>query len=253
MILVIPAIELKNGLPTHIIRDISGGTGRYSVFHNQPRKLCELWRRENAKSIHIMDYDSVYGLSDSINIGFITYLSHCIDVPFEFFADFKSEEECRNLLDQGIYRLILDEIALLQPDAVKRLVRDYGPSRIVFNVWIKDGKICLGNKFPDLKPEKYIEYVKSLGAKRIVYGEEAWEDENTAPDYMKLTEIALSNKIRITVANGVKEAGHLWKLNDLGNYGVDSVILGDALYYNKFPCQKIWRLIEVEVENDIID
>jgi phosphoribosylformimino-5-aminoimidazole carboxamide ribotide isomerase len=36
--------------------------------------------------------------------------------------------------------------------------------------------------------------------------------------------------------------------NEAGNY-VDSVIIGRALYENKFPCQKIWRVAESGIFN----
>jgi phosphoribosylformimino-5-aminoimidazole carboxamide ribonucleotide (ProFAR) isomerase len=34
------------------------------------------------------------------------------------------------------------------------------------------------------------------------------------------------------------------KLQDLESLGVDSVVIGRALYANKFSCQGLWRLCE---------
>jgi hypothetical protein len=33
-------------------------------------------------------------------------------------------------------------------------------------------------------------------------------------------------------------------LDELKDYGVDSVMVSKALYENKFPCQNIWRDLE---------
>jgi phosphoribosylformimino-5-aminoimidazole carboxamide ribotide isomerase len=59
--------------------------------------------------------------------------------------------------------------------------------------------------------------------------------------------------MRITAAGGVSSPSHLWALQELQPLGLDSVIVGRALYENKFPCQKIWRQAEARLEVPIED
>ncbi len=40
-------------------------------------------------------------------------------------------------------------------------------------------------------------------------------------------------------------------LNKNAGHGIDSVIMGDSLYKNSFPCQKIWRNAEALIEPEI--
>ncbi|MDZ7826693.1 MAG: HisA/HisF-related TIM barrel protein [Gammaproteobacteria bacterium] len=45
---------------------------------------------------------------------------------------------------------------------------------------------------------------------------------------------------KITASGGVGEHQDLLKIQSLRSYGVDSVIVGKALYENAFPCQQFW-------------
>jgi phosphoribosylformimino-5-aminoimidazole carboxamide ribotide isomerase len=46
----------------------------------------------------------------------------------------------------------------------------------------------------------------------------------------------------VTALGGIDSPAELWHVQDLIKYGVDSVVIGRAIFENKFPCQKIWRL-----------
>jgi phosphoribosylformimino-5-aminoimidazole carboxamide ribotide isomerase len=62
--------------------------------------------------------------------------------------------------------------------------------------------------------------------------------------------IDLSKKIaeitqrKVTHSGGISGYKDLIHLQKEGEGYVDSVIIGRALYENKFPCQKIWRVAE---------
>ncbi|HPN38518.1 MAG TPA: HisA/HisF-related TIM barrel protein, partial [Melioribacteraceae bacterium] len=51
-------------------------------------------------------------------------------------------------------------------------------------------------------------------------------------------------KLKITHSGGISGYKDLMEVQKLNSFGIDSVIIGRALYENKFPCQKIWRVAE---------
>jgi phosphoribosylformimino-5-aminoimidazole carboxamide ribotide isomerase len=55
--------------------------------------------------------------------------------------------------------------------------------------------------------------------------------------------------IKITASGGVSGFKDLIRMQELEKFGVDSVIVGKALYENRFPCQALWRLNEKELED----
>jgi phosphoribosylformimino-5-aminoimidazole carboxamide ribotide isomerase len=50
--------------------------------------------------------------------------------------------------------------------------------------------------------------------------------------------------MRVTTAGGIAGLDDLLKIQELEKYGVDSVVMGRALYENKFSCQGLWRRCE---------
>jgi len=50
--------------------------------------------------------------------------------------------------------------------------------------------------------------------------------------------------LRITASGGVGGLEDLLRVQELEQYGVDSVVIGRALYQNRFACQALWRMCE---------
>jgi phosphoribosylformimino-5-aminoimidazole carboxamide ribotide isomerase len=59
-----------------------------------------------------------------------------------------------------------------------------------------------------------------------------------------LRELAELTRMRITSAGGIRGLDDLLNVQELQKFGVDSVIMGRALYENRFSCQRIWRECE---------
>ena len=62
----------------------------------------------------------------------------------------------------------------------------------------------------------------------------------------KIAEISGAN---VTHAGGIRNKDELMDFQNLIPIGVDSVIVGRALYENRFPCQKLWRVAESGIFN----
>jgi phosphoribosylformimino-5-aminoimidazole carboxamide ribotide isomerase len=59
-----------------------------------------------------------------------------------------------------------------------------------------------------------------------------------------LRELGEKTGMRITASGGITGLEELLKVQDLEKAGVDSVVIGRALYENKFSCQGLWRRCE---------
>jgi phosphoribosylformimino-5-aminoimidazole carboxamide ribotide isomerase len=86
----------------------------------------------------------------------------------------------------------------------------------------------------------------------MVYSDIAWEGSLKGPDFTVLKNIGTLTNMRITVGGGVGGPKQLWDLQQLTSIGLDSVIVGRALYENRFPCQRMWRTIEAKLEPSIV-
>jgi phosphoribosylformimino-5-aminoimidazole carboxamide ribotide isomerase len=59
--------------------------------------------------------------------------------------------------------------------------------------------------------------------------------------------IAEATKGKVTLSGGISSYKDLINLQECSSCGIDSVIIGRALYENKFACQKIWRVAEAGI------
>jgi phosphoribosylformimino-5-aminoimidazole carboxamide ribotide isomerase len=249
MILIIPALQLIDGHCSLFIKGEHGTENLYNRLSDRPAELCTLWRKENAKTIHITDYDSNYSTHFS-NFDSIIYLAESVDIPFQVLANFRSKKECEYLLDNGIYRIAFGELALSYPDDVRDLIKKYSASKIIAYIETKNCKVNFSQHINAMDCHELITYFKELGFQRLILKEDTWLHSPKGFDEEKLKSLAEFSGMRITLFEGVTSPEQLWKLNELSKYGIDSVIMGQALYENNFPCQKIWRLIEADLENN---
>ena len=249
-LLIIPAIDLTKGHALRCIRGVEGTERLYSELSDHPVELAQLWRRENAKCIHVTDIDSLSGEYDPRNTASVIAMQQAVDVPIQFISRQPSIDHYRVLLEAGVYRVAINIEAWTDPEATAELVRTYGASRVIFSVRGHDGSIDVGGgvRIPD---DVYIRHVAELGAQRIIYTEVDWEGNLTGEDIDTILRIADIAKLRITMAGGIASPEHLWELQSRVPRNVDSVVIGRAMYENRFPCQNIWRIAEAELEPEI--
>ncbi|MBI2794538.1 MAG: hypothetical protein HYX66_07820 [Ignavibacteria bacterium] len=249
-LLIIPAIDLANG---HCARKIDGeeGTQRlYSELSDHPIELAQLWRRENAKCIHITDTDSFAGNDYSQSLDVAIRVQQAVDIPIELVTLQRDVNVVRELLNAGIYRVAINALVQSNPDGVRKLIEDYGSSRVIFGVRAHAGIVEMdgGEAMTDIE---MIRLIHELGGIRVIYTEKDWEGALTGEDLETINRIAEAAPIRITMAGGIASPQDLWDLQEYAPRNIDSVVIGRALYENRFPCQRIWRAVEAKLEPDI--
>ncbi|MEL6617058.1 MAG: HisA/HisF-related TIM barrel protein, partial [Bacteroidota bacterium] len=83
--------------------------------------------------------------------------------------------------------------------------------------------------------------LEARGARRIVYTDVDRSGERPHPNVGAIRTLADGlSRARVTVAGGVADYADLLALQALAPSGVDSVVVGRALYENAFPCQRFW-------------
>lgn len=253
MLLVIPAIELRDGVCMRSVEGEPGTEQMYSALRTHPEEFAKLWRRENSKTIHITDVNAIETGNLEVNAGLIGQIVRSVDIPVQLFSSCASPEECEFWLENGIYRIIVSILAFKSPAAMEKLIQKYTPSRVVMGIYSDGGMIAGHPDFPRMSDAECVQYAKNLGFKRVIYTDTSWIGTLRGPDISLLKKLAGGSGMRITAAGGVANPEQLWKLQELEPDGVDSVVIGRALYENRFPCQKIWRLAEAELEPEIIE
>ncbi len=246
MILVIPSIDISEGICTDCIVGQSGTEQYYKELSKNLTGLLGLLRRENTKTIHINDTDSLNNKNNHSNINSLIYATEAIDIPIQFYSKFNDCQQCKLLLDSGIYRIVVDDLAVNDPAGIIKLIGQYSSSRISFAVFANKWEVALNDGKTILPVSDYVKHIQSLGGDRIIFHEKQWETSDSGFDFDNFVRLSEICKMKITLYKAAKTPQQLWKLEELRPCGVDSLIIGKPFYENCFPCQKIWRLIEAK-------
>ncbi len=247
MILIVPAIDLSDG---KCVRLIQGVAGTEKIYCNDPVKMAILWRGENFKIIHVVDLDGAFGGSMK-NFEVIERMVNAVDIPIQVGGGIRSLEQCQRLFDLGVSRIVVGTIAIENPDLLRLLLEKFSARKISVGIDAKNGIVKIKGWTEDtgINAVSLGLNMKQLGVQRIVYTDIARDGMMTGPNLEAIRELAEKTGLRITASGGVSGYKDLLALAALEPYGVDSVIIGKALYENKFPCQALWR----DVEKDLTD
>ena len=245
MFLVIPEIVLEDGHCSYCIQGESGMEKHYEKLSDNPDKLCQLWRRENAKALHIVDLDSYRGLDNSQNIELLKYISKSVDILIQLSTYERPVSKLKEFLDNGVYRVIVADIILEDKEEMRMLIEEYTASRVALNVEVYRGNAIFGHEESKLSDIELARHAADIGINRAYYYDRLLP---LGHDLGRILHFAKETKMRITVVEGANGHRELIKLQDKFMDGIDSVTIGKAMYENKFPCQKIWRKIEAELE-----
>lgn len=251
MLLVIPAIDIKNG---KCVRLQQGKFEEETVYFSDPVKTAQLWRIENAKLLHVVDLDgALNGIKE--NLTTIEAIIKGVDIPVQVGGGIRSIEDVRQYLGMGVCRVIIGTAAVKNPDFVKQSLDEFGPKKIMVGIDALNGKVAIKGWTEDsgLDAVEFGKKMKGLGLERIIVTDISRDGMLQGMNLDFIKEMAVQTKLRVTASGGVSGYHDLIELKDLVPFGVDSVIIGKALYENKFACQALWRVNEknLNVEQEI--
>jgi phosphoribosylformimino-5-aminoimidazole carboxamide ribotide isomerase len=247
MILILPAIDLKDG---RCVRLVQGALGTEKIYSDDPVQMAILWRGENAKALHVVDLDGAFGGAMK-NLDVLRRMMKAVDIPIQIGGGIRTYEQVKQLFEIGVYRVVLGTAAIDDRELVTKCVKDFGARKIVVGIDAKNGIVMTKGWKEDtgIEAVSLALNMKTLGVCRVVYTDIARDGMLTGPNFEAIQIMAEKTGLRITASGGVSGYQDLIKLQELEKYGVDSVIVGKALYENRFSCQELWRENEKELDD----
>ncbi|MCL5033729.1 MAG: 1-(5-phosphoribosyl)-5-[(5-phosphoribosylamino)methylideneamino]imidazole-4-carboxamide isomerase [Bacteroidetes bacterium] len=247
MILVIPAIDLRQG---KCVRLIKGEAGTEKIYSDDPVKMAIIWRGENFKALHVVDLDGAFEGKPK-NLQALKSIVNAVDIPVEFGGGLRTYEDVEQAINTGIYRVIIGTAAVNDEDLLLKLLKDFGARRIVVGIDMLDGIVQIKG-WKDSSGISSIELGKKLkasGVARVIYTDISRDGTLRGVNAEAMRDFAVQTGLRVTASGGVSSYQDLLKLQELESVGVDSVVVGKALYENRFPCVELWRMNEKSLDD----
>ena len=247
-LLVIPSIDIKNGKTVRVVQGIPELDCK--EYGSNPVEMARIWRIENAKLLHVVDFDGAFEHSKR-NVDIINEICSSVIIPVEYTGGVRTMDDAKRMFDLGVSRLAINTMAYENPDEFKRVFEKFGPAKIVISLDVlNDEMIVRGRK--KKTGLNYLDYAKTLanmGVERFIVTDVERNGTMSGPNLELSKRIARVTNQKVTVSGGVRNKDELMDIQALIPMGIDSVIVGRALYENRFPCQKLWRVAEAGLFN----
>jgi phosphoribosylformimino-5-aminoimidazole carboxamide ribotide isomerase len=233
--LVIPAIDLKNG---SCVRLVQGRKTDVTIYDEDPVHVAKQFADAGARMIHVVDLDGAFRGGESPNRAVVKKIVAAVNADVEFGGGVRSADDVRQLCDAGVARVVLGTLAVESPQLLKKLAAEFS-ERICVGIDAREGHVMTrgwesGTRISALN---LAQSVAAQGVQRIIYTDIARDGMLTGPSIEQTVAVARAANVRVTASGGVSSLEDIKRLRDAGEPLLDSVIVGKALYELKFKLE----------------
>ena len=234
--IIIPAIDLRSG---RCVRLTQGQASAETVYSENPVAVAKQWYEAGAEMLHIVNLDGAMNLDDSKNIRVMSDILYQINLPIQFGGGVRALDEVQRLDELGVTRIVVGTAAIENPQLLQALLDDFG-STIVVGIDAREGKVALRGwqKTADMLAVDLAQKVADMGVERIVYTDIARDGMLSGINLDATREIAEVSGLKVTASGGVATLDDIYAVKELEEFGVDSLIIGKALYEGAFTLEE---------------
>jgi len=242
-LLVIPSIDIKHGRTVRVVQGIPELNCK--EYDSDPVEMAKIWRAENAKFLHIVDFDAAAEHSHK-NLSIIKEICESVIIPVQYAGGIRGLDDVDLIMSTGISRLVMSTIAIEKPEIFKKIFEKYGPTKISISLDIIDEQLVIkGRKIKTgIFYKDFAKKMSDVGVERFIVTDVLRNGILGGPNLIYSKEVAEITNTKVTLSGGIRNKDELMDVQNLMPLGIDSVIIGRALYENRFPCQKLWRVAE---------
>src|SRR5262245_22355278 len=230
--IIIPAIDLRGG---RCVRLTQGQASAETVYSENPVKVAKRWYDEGAEMLHIVNLDGALNKNDNENLKALERILFEVSIPVQFGGGVRSVDDARRIDELGATRIVIGTAAIENPVMLEHIVEEFG-STVVVGVDARDGNVALRGweKLANINAIDFAQKIAEMGVERIVYTDIARDGMLSGINLEMTREIAEASGLKVTASGGVATLDDIYALKELEPYGVDSVIIGKALYEGVF-------------------
>jgi phosphoribosyl isomerase A len=229
---LLPAVDVAGGQAVRLVQGAAGTETDYG----DPLDAALAWQRAGATWIHLVDLDAAFGRGS--NAAQIAALIGALDVRVELSGGIRDGAALTAALATGCARVVIGTAALENPDWVRAAIAEHG-DRIAVGLdvrgttlaargWTQDG----GELFDVLAR------LDADGCQRYVVTDVAKDGMMAGPNLDLLRRVCARTDRPVVASGGVSSLADLHAIASLAPAGVDSAIVGKALYAGAFTLEQ---------------
>lgn len=226
-----PAIDILDG---SAVRLVKGDFEARKVYDEDPLAAATRWVREGALALHVVDLDGARAGAPA-NLDHLARIARELDVPVQFGGGLRSLTAIEGAIAAGAARVILGTAAFTDPDLLTQALREW-PGQVLVSVDVRGGHVATEGWTETVvgKPEQVIGQLATRGAREIVYTNVDRDGMLQGPDLAEVDRVAHALAGSMIYSGGIGALRDLHGLRDLRVDSLDGVIVGKALYEERF-------------------
>lgn len=233
--LIIPAIDLRGGC---CVRLTQGRKDTAKVYDGDPVDIARGFEAAGAPMLHVVDLDGAFSEPNSRNRHTLRKIVRSIQIPVQFGGGLRAVEQVKEVIDFGVARIVLGTLAVESAGTLKRLLAVFGSEKIAVGIDAKSGTVVTRGweKEEALSAAGFALQLASIGVERIIYTDVSRDGMLNGVNIEATCEIARASGLKVTASGGVSSLDDIRRISR-ADCGIDSVILGKALYEGHFTIQ----------------
>jgi phosphoribosylformimino-5-aminoimidazole carboxamide ribotide isomerase len=231
-IVIIPAIDLRDG---RCVRLRQGRKDNATVYDGDPIDVALSYEASGAQIIHIVDLDGAFSGPNSQNRQVLRRVVSQVKIPLQFGGGLRSLDDVARVVELGVSRVVLGTLAVESPDVLATLVNMFG-SAVCVGIDARSNQVMTRGweKQEIVTAVELAQRVAAFGVERIVYTDVARDGMLAGVNLEETCAIARESGLKVTASGGVSSLVDISRLREVRETGVDSVIVGKALYEGRF-------------------
>jgi len=232
-IMIVPAIDLRDG---RCVRLLQGRKENTTVYDGDPVEIALRYEAAGAQMIHLVDLDGAFSDSNSANRRVVRQISSQLDIPIQFGGGLRSLDDIAQVIEFGVARVVIGTVAVEAHETLAEAIRLFGAGRVAVGIDARDGQVLTRGWERDgnVSALELANKVAALGIERIIYTDVARDGMLTGVNIEQTCALARESGLKVTASGGVSSLADIAGLKDQTETGVDSVIIGKALYEGRF-------------------
>ncbi|WJY92630.1 1-(5-phosphoribosyl)-5-[(5-phosphoribosylamino)methylideneamino] imidazole-4-carboxamide isomerase [Corynebacterium faecale] len=239
---ILPAVDVVNGQAVRLDQGEAGTEKSYGT----PLESALKWQEQGAEWLHFVDLDAAFNRGSNHEL--MAEITGKLDIKVELTGGIRDDASLERALSTGATRVNIGTAALENPAWIADVIQRYGDKvavdiavrledgqwRTKGNGWVSDG----GDLW------EVLERLDSQGCARFVVTDVSKDGTLTGPNVDLLREVAAATDAPIVASGGISTLEDVLELARYQDEGIDSVIIGKALYEHRFTLTEALEAVE---------
>lgn len=237
-----PAIDILDG---KAVRLRQGHFDDKRVYADDPVTAAERWVADGATRLHVVDLDGARA-GRPASIDHLRRICERVPAAVQYGGGLRSLDGVEQALEAGAERVVLGTAAFADAELLKSVTERW-PERTAVAVDVRGGLVSTAGwtRQSQLRAPEAVSALRGRGVRTFIYTSVDRDGMLIGPDYAEVTRVSeLAGGERFLYSGGIGSLEHLRTLAGLGLPNLTGVIVGKALYEQRFGIRDAQAVLE---------